>query len=636
MKIINFFKDQVKRDIFLCTIAGISLILSLTGILNDYLPFDIAWVAIILNGLPLIIFTLNRVIRYRDITAGVLVSIALIAAIIVGEYFAAGEVVWIMAIGTLLEDATVRKAQKGIEKLIKLTPKTARIKENGVETIISTSDVKVGDTLVVLAGETIAVDGIITLGNTSIDQSNMTGESIPVDKKEGDEVISGTINQFGTFEMKATKNGEDSSLQRMIKLAKEADANKAPIIKLADKWATWLVVVALTIAGFTWAFVGIIPAVTILVVFCPCAFVLATPTAVIAGIGNLTKYGIIVRSGDALQRFSKIDEIVFDKTGTLTQGKPVVTEILSLDNKYSKDDILRLSALAEQRSEHPLGKAIVSAYTQNGYQLQEIKNFTMKAGMGIYATVEQNEIIIGKLDFMQSENIKVNNQVLTQIDNFSNKGATTILVSSNGMLIGLIALADTIRQTAKSTVASLISTGVNPTLLTGDNELTAQHIAKQVGIIQIKANMLPEQKMQAILDYKTENRHVLMIGDGVNDALALKTAYAGIAMGGIGSDIAVEAADAVLVSDNINHVPHLLKLSKKVMKRIGFNIAVGLVWNAIAVVLSIMGQLNPVTAALVHNIGSIFVVISSALLLSVKDDSDVKIDNSKNKPSCRC
>lgn len=636
MKIINFFKDQVKRDIFLCTIAGISLILSLTGILNDYLPFDIAWVAIILNGLPLIIFTLNRVIRYRDITAGVLVSIALIAAIIVGEYFAAGEVVWIMAIGTLLEDATVRKAQKGIEKLIKLTPKTARIKENGVETIISTSDVKVGDTLVVLAGETIAVDGIITLGNTSIDQSNMTGESIPVDKKEGDEVISGTINQFGTFEMKTTKNGEDSSLQRMIKLAKEADANKAPIIKLADKWATWLVVVALTIAGFTWAFVGIIPAVTILVVFCPCAFVLATPTAVIAGIGNLTKYGIIVRSGDALQRFSKIDEIVFDKTGTLTQGKPVVTEILSLDNKYSKDDILRLSALAEQRSEHPLGKAIVSAYTQNGYQLQEIKNFTMKAGMGIYATVEQNEIIIGKLDFMQSENIKVNNQVLTQIDNFSNKGATTILVSSNGMLIGLLALADTIRQTAKSTVASLISTGVNPTLLTGDNELTAQHIAKQVGIIQIKANMLPEQKMQAILDYKTENRHVLMIGDGVNDALALKTAYAGIAMGGIGSDIAVEAADAVLVSDNINHVPHLLKLSKKVMKRIGFNIAVGLVWNAIAVVLSIMGQLNPVTAALVHNIGSIFVVISSALLLSVKDDSDVKIDNSKNKPSCRC
>ena len=298
----NTLIEEEKRNLTFVIISGIALLLSLTNALGGVLPFDIAWVAIVLCGIPIVIGSAAAVIQEHDIKADVLVSIALVASLCIGEYFAAGEVAFIMAIGTLLEDATARKARKGIEKLIHLTPKTARIRQNGEMKLIPAEQVKAGDILVVFAGETIACDGVITAGETTVDQSVMTGESIPVDKATGDEVISGTINQFGTFEMRATKNGSDSSLQRMIRLAEEADANKAPIVRLADRWATWLVVAALGIAGATWLFTGeLIRAVTVLVVFCPCAFILATPTAVMAGIGNAARFGILVRSGEALQ-----------------------------------------------------------------------------------------------------------------------------------------------------------------------------------------------------------------------------------------------------------------------------------------------------------------------------------------------
>ena len=354
-----FMSREEKRNVVFVVISAITLILSLTGTLQGILPFDIAWVAIVLCGIPIVIGSAIALVMEHDIKADMLVSIALVASIFIGEYFAAGEVAMIMAIGTLLEDATARKARHGIEKLINLTPKTARVNRNGSDEIISADDVNVGDILVVFAGETIAVDGIIISGETSIDLSVMTGESIPVDKCAGDDVTSGTVNQFGTFEMRATKVGGDSSLQRMIQLAEDADGNKAPIVKLADRWATGLVAVALGIAGLTWISSGeLVRAVTVLVVFCPCAFILATPTAVMAGIGNATKFGILVRSGDALQRFSRIDYVALDKTGTLTHGKPEVVSVDSFNLSLSSDELLRLTALAEQRSEHPLGKAI--------------------------------------------------------------------------------------------------------------------------------------------------------------------------------------------------------------------------------------------------------------------------------------
>lgn len=631
-KITGCFTDKEKRNILFVVISAVALLLSLTGVLKNALPFDIAWIAIALCGIPIVTGSAMALVKEHDIKADVLVSIALVASVCIGEYFAAGEVAWIMAIGTLLEDATARKARRGIEKLLDLTPKTARVKRNGREEVIPAEDVRAGDIIVVLAGETVAADGVIIAGETSIDQSVMTGESIPVDKTAGDEVISGTINQFGAFEMRATKTGGDSSLQRMIRLAREADANKAPIVRLADRWATWLVVAALGVAGAAWLITGeLIRAVTVLVVFCPCAFILATPTAVMAGIGNATKYGILVRSGDALQRFSKISHVAFDKTGTLTHGRPEVVGVESFDPSLDADALLRLAALAEQRSEHPLGKAILSYYLSRGGQPQEIQGFVLSSGMGVRAKVKGFDVLAGKAGYLKREHIEIPDRALKAADRYLQRGATVVCVGVDGRFAGVVALADVLRDTAKAMVAELKSIGVRPVLLTGDNEAAAKHIASQVGIEEVRTDMLPEEKMKAVREYADNGKNICMIGDGVNDALALKTATAGIAMGGIGSDIAVEAADAVLVGDNIERVPYLFRMAQRAMKRISFNMTVAVIWNVIAVILSTAGALNPVTAALVHNVGSVFVVVSSALLITNKDTVDI-MDRHHGKP----
>ncbi|WP_455053454.1 heavy metal translocating P-type ATPase, partial [Mogibacterium sp.] len=347
----------IKKDVACLVLGGLSLVISIFDLIP--LPFDAAWIAIVLCGIPIIIEAIIGLVTSFDIKADVLVSLALVASIFIGEDFAAGEVAFIMQLGALLEDLTVAKARAGIEKLVRLTPQTARLIVNGNENIVNAEDVKVGDYIRVLPGESIAVDGIIISGHTSINQAVITGESLPVDKTVDDEVYSGTVNQFGAFEMKATKVVEDSSIQRMIKLVQSADADKAKIVGIADRWATWIVVIALTAAVLTWVFTGeIIRSVTILVVFCPCALVLATPTAIMAAIGNATKHGFLIRDGDALERLAKVNKITFDKTGTLTYGTPEVIAVKSV-SQYDEDEVYALAAAAEQMSEHPLAKAIV-------------------------------------------------------------------------------------------------------------------------------------------------------------------------------------------------------------------------------------------------------------------------------------
>lgn len=352
----------VKKDITLLVISGIALLLSIFKVIPG-IPFDIAWVAIILCGVPIILEAIIGLVTAFDIKADVLVSLALIASICIHEDFAAGEVAFIMQLGALLEDLTVARARAGIEKLVKLTPQTARVISGGTEKIIPAEQVKVGELIRVLPGETVPVDGVITSGQTSINQAVMTGESLPVDKAKGDEVSSGTVNQFGAFEMKATKVGEDSSIQKMIRLVQSADAGKAKIVGLADQWATWIVVTALTAAVLTWLITGQpIRAVTILVVFCPCSLVLATPTAIMAAIGNATKHGFLVKEGDALERLAKVKRVTFDKTGTLTVGVPKVVAAESVVDTYSDEDIYTMVAGVEKNSEHPLGKAIVNCF----------------------------------------------------------------------------------------------------------------------------------------------------------------------------------------------------------------------------------------------------------------------------------
>ncbi len=613
----RWLENETKLTGIFAGISVISLILSITGVLKNILPVDIAWIAIILCGVPILVGAIKGVIFEHDIKADVLVAMALVASVVTGELFAAGEVALIMQIGSLLEDYTSGKAREGIEKLIRLTPQKAHLVKGGVETEIAAEDVKVGDMIRVLAGEMIPVDGIITEGETTIDQSVMTGESIPVDKRTGDAVSSGTINQFGTFIMRAEKESGNSALQRMICLAEEAEENKAPIVTLADKWATWLVVAAFACAVGTWIFTGeFMRGVTVLVVFCPCAFILATPTAVLAGIGNAAKYGMIIRSGDALERLSRIKRIAFDKTGTLTYGKPHVTEVVSLDDQYSKDEILRIAASAEKLSEHPLGKAIVANCDGNLY---EVSDFKVIAGRGISASVQGKNVLAGKADFMLSERVDIQ-AADKQAEKCFNDGATVIYLAFDGVLKGFVALADTIREDSEDTIRKLTNYDITPMLLTGDNEQAAGTIAGKVGIKDVRSDLLPEEKMEIIKGYAGSEEPICMIGDGVNDALALTTADAGIAMGGIGSDIAIESADAVLVSDDIKRVPYLLSLTRKAMQKVKTNIIMSMIINITAVILSAAGILTPVTGALWHNFGSVFVVVNAALLLRYKDE----------------
>ena len=601
-----------KKDIVLLVFGGISLILSLLDSRLHFipLPFDIAWVAVILCGIPIILEAIIGLVTRFDIKADVLVSLALIASVCIHEDFAAGEVAFIMQLGSLLEDLTVAKARAGIEKLVHLTPQTARVIKVGSEQIIPAEQVQVDDMIRVLPGETIPVDGVITSGQTSINQAVMTGESLPVDKTIGDEVSSGTVNQFGAFEMKATKVGEDSSIQRMIRLVQSADADKAKIVGLADRWATWIVVIALSAAALTWIFTGeIIRAVTILVVFCPCALVLATPTAIMAAIGNATKHGFLVREGDALERLAKVTRITFDKTGTLTYGVPKVTAVKSVSN-YTEEDVYRLTVSAEKLSEHPLGKAIVKSY---GKEAPVPEEFHMEPGEGVTAKVDGIIVRAGNEKMISSAGLDL--PVSMDIKKYLDQGSTVIYVGANQEAAGYIVLSDTLRDEASEMIQKTKSLGITPVLLTGDNKQAAGYIAGKLGIESVKANCMPEDKLKEIGELQTNGNSVCMIGDGINDAPALKKANVGIAMGGVGSDIAVDAADIALVDDEIKELPHLLALSKRMMTTIKVNLTFSMTLNFIAITLAITGLLGPVIGALVHNAGSVAVIINSALLL---------------------
>ena len=602
-----------KKDIICLVISAIALIISIFDLVK--MPFDSAWIAIILCGIPIITEAAIGMITAFDVKADLLVSLALIASVLIGEDFAAGEVAFIMQLGALLEDLTVANARAGIEKLVHLTPQTARILTGNIEKIVPAEEVKVKDIIRVLPGETIPVDGVIVSGVTSVNQAVMTGESLPIDKKTGDEVSSGTVNQFGAFDMEAVKVGEDSSIQRMIRLVQSADAGKAKIVGMADRWATWIVVIALSAAAVTWFMTGeIIRAVTILVVFCPCALVLATPTAIMAAIGNATKHGFLVREGDALERLAKVSKITFDKTGTLTYGTPKVVAVKAM-NGFSEDDVYTYAAAAEKRSEHPLGKAVVRSY-QNKYEqiLPEADHFEMTPGKGVCATIEGKEVKAGSIWLLE----EISENKLPETEQYLEEGSTIIYLVVENRLAGYLVLADTIRKESAKMISEIYRLQVEPVLLTGDNANAAESIGGKLGIKKIQSDCMPEDKLNQIEEYQKNGEDVCMIGDGVNDAPALKKANVGIAMGGVGSDIAVDAADIALVDDEIKELPHLLSLSKRMMTTIKLNLTFSMTLNFIAIFLAITGLLGPVIGALVHNAGSILVIINSALLLRWK------------------
>lgn len=588
----------------------------------NFLPFDPAWVTVIISGIPMFWLAVRRVIHNKGISkisSALLISIAMIAAIVIGDVFAAGEVAWIMAIGEILEDMTTERAKKGLKKLISLAPTQGRRIAGGKEEMIPAEKICEGDILRILPGETIPVDGVILSGDTSVDQSIMTGESLPVDKTAGDDVFCGTINRFGSIDIRATKVGEDSSLQKLIRMVQEAEDKKAPMARVADAAASWLVPAALLIAVIAGIVTqDIVRAVTVLVVFCPCALVLATPTAIMAAIGQATKHGVIIKSGEALEKMGKVNTVAFDKTGTLTYGQLEISDIISFDENTDENTLLSLTASAEAKSEHPLGKAIAACADARGLAVMESAAFRMTAGKGIYAEVDGKKLFCGNEAYLEENGILLTDAVRETVEALRTQGKASVLAAEGGRCIGVLAMSDVLRPEAKEMVDRLHGMNTDIVLLTGDNRKTADYFAAQVGIRQVRAQLLPEEKVENITSLRNEGKAVCMIGDGVNDAPALKTANVGVAMGGLGSDIAVEAADVVLMRDDISKLPYLKKLSNATVGTIKFSITLSMCINILAVVLSVAGVLTPTTGALVHNAGSCFVVLIAALLYDRK------------------
>ena len=585
-------------------------------------PIDPAWVTVVISGLPLLYLAVWRVIHnpgISKISSALLISIAMFAAIAIGDLFAAGEVAFIMALGALLEDATTNRAKKGLQKLLTLAPTQGRRIRGGKEELVPAEQIQKGDLLRILPGETIPVDGAIVSGETSVDQSIMTGESLPVDKTVGDDVFCGTINRFGSIDITATKVGEDSSLQKLIRMVQDAENKQAPMQRIADRAASWLVPVALLIAILAYVFSGnIVTAVTVLVVFCPCALVLATPTAIMAAIGQATKHGVIIKSGEALEKMGKVDTIAFDKTGTLTYGRLEVSDVRPTSDEFTQEDLLILAASAEGKSEHPLGKAIVAHAKAQSLSLLDSQSFHMDAGKGITAQIGEKHLLCGSEKYLREHEIPLDDLANAVLDQLRTEGKASILVAAEGKCIGIIGLSDVLRPEAKDMVARLDAMHTKTVLLTGDNRKTADYFAGQVGIAEVRAELLPEEKVGSIESLRKEGRKVCMIGDGVNDAPALKTADVGVAMGSMVSDIAVEAADIALMGDDISKIPYLKRLSNATVATIKLSITLSMCINAAAIVLSLLELLNPTTGALVHNAGSCFVVLIAALLYDRK------------------
>ena len=615
-------------------VAGVFLLVDLvphlieefggTPVSLAFLPFDPAWVTISVSGIPLLYLAIWRLIYnpgISKISSAFLICIAMFAAIGIGDLFAAGEVAFIMASGAILEDMTTERAKKGLKKLISLAPTQGRRVADGAEEMISADEIRLGDIVRVLPGETIPVDGVIVSGETSVDQSIMTGESLPVDKTVGESVFCGTINRFGSVDICASKVGEGSSLQKLIRMVQEAEDKKAPMARIADKAASWLVPVALGIAIIAGlATQDIVRAVTVLVVFCPCALVLATPTAIMAAIGQATKHGVIIKSGEALEKMGRVDTIAFDKTGTLTYGRLEVSDIIPFGSGLDEQALLSIAASAEAKSEHPLGKSIVACARERAIPVLDSNDFRMTAGKGVRAQVDGKNLLCGNEKFLSDHGVAIDEEISSALERLRSQGKASILVADGDCCIGVVAMSDVLRPEAGEIVKRLHDMNTNIVLLTGDNQKTADHFARQVGIQQIRAQLLPEEKVGSISKLQDAGHKVCMVGDGVNDAPSLKTASVGVAMGSMGSDIAVEAADIALMSDDISKLPYLKKLSNATVSTIKFSISLSMCINFLAVTLSVLGMLNPTTGALVHNAGSCFVVLIAALLYDRKFD----------------
>jgi heavy metal translocating P-type ATPase len=580
-----------------------------------YLNAALAVAAVSLGGTPRFIAGFKDIFRGR-ITVNVFVTVALAATLAIGEFRPAAIIILIMSVVGALESYTLEKTRRSISDLLNLAPQTATVRRNGEEFIVAVAELLVGDRVVVRPGERVPVDGTVAAGASSVNQAPITGESMPVDKSAGSAVFSGTLNESGRLEITVEKVGEGTTLARIVHLVQEAQSTRAPIQNLADRFTTWFLPTVIVLAGLAYFVTGDLKAaVSVLLVACPCAFAIATPTAVTAGVSNLARRAILVKGGAFLELGHKIDHLLVDKTGTFTFGRPKVMEIVSF-NSQSPDDILHLACIAEKYSEHPLARAVLAAGREKGLPLGEPEQFTSFAGKGVEAIWKGDRIQVGKPALFEGQKATRTTQIERAITLQSEQGRTAVLVGLNDVLIGLLAIADEIRPEMPRAILALREMGVKRiTMLTGDNPQVAAAVARAIGIDDFQAELLPEQKQAFVKKCQAAGQTVGMVGDGVNDAPALALADVGIAMGAAGTDVAIETADVTLMNDDLSGVAEFMWMSAKVLRRIKLNIFFSMIYNIIGLTLSIVGLMTPIIAVIFQEAGCVTVVVSSTLLL---------------------
>ena len=590
-------------------------------------PFEI--IPLVIGGFVVIRSTLLATIKKRKVTAGLLVVLALIGTTYVGEYLSGSIVSFMMIFGEFLEDLTMKKTQNAVRSLIKLVPHKCRKKIGDKFELVSIREVRPGDIIQVIAGEKIPVDGIINNGQATINEAAITGESMPVDKSVHDKVFVGTLNENGVIEILTEKIGNETILGQIIKTVKNAQENKGNVQKTADRFAEFFLPTILFICFVTAIFTkDIMRVMSILVIACPCALVLATPTAVIASVGNAAKKGVLIKGGVVIEEFAKVTTICFDKTGTITKGTPEVVDMFICDQS-KKQEFLETLAIVEKNSGHPIGKSIVKyLVNKENIDMNNIPNgeFDMLFGRGVKVKLDEKIYEVSNRRALEELNFEGSNseKIYEFLDHEEKLGRTALVVLSNQNVLGCLSVADTVRPYIKDAINELKTLGIEDfIMLTGDNEYTASAICEEVGIEHFKANLLPQEKLDYIKKLQSEGKHVAMIGDGINDAPALTLANVGIAMGMAGTDIASDASDITLMSDRIDFLCETLALSKRTYFIIKQNIWVfAVLVNIIGILLSGLGFLNPIAAAIIHNASSIFVVLNSSRMLGYKYKND--------------
>ena len=596
------------------------------------------------GGIPIAVGALRGLLA-REMNVDELVTIAIGASIVVGEYWGAALVAFMMLFGKVLEDVTAARAEQALEGLGQLVPATARVLDAtmpGGERTVPVEALRPGDVVLVRPGERVPVDGQVVSGRAAVEEAAITGESLPAEKGPGAEVFAGTLATGGALQVATTRTGEGTALGRIASLVKEAEAERAPIVRTADRWARWFTPAVLALAGVVWLATGeAVPAVTVLVVACPCALVLATPTAIVAGVARGARSGILIKGGARLEAAGRVDAVCLDKTGTLTEGRPVLRRVIPFDG-LSEHTLLAYAAGAERLSEHPLSRAVLAGAAARGIAIPpagaQDDAFVAVAGQGVAAhvpvpggaTLERGaladsgrtvEVLVGRPEWLEERGVPWPQSGAAALELLAAGGETALAVAVSGRAAGLLGVADAVRPEAAEAVRALRAAGLRKiVLLTGDRDAPAQAVAREVGIApeDVHAGLLPEEKVAIVKRLRAEGHRVAMVGDGVNDAPALAAADVAVAMGVAGTDLALQAADVALMTDDLRQAADAIVLSRKTVGVIRQNLVLAAVWNAVAVAVAALGLIGPVAGALVHNVGSVLVVLNAARLVDAR------------------